>query len=57
MSQANLIGANLKNTILYNANLTDVELGGANVKNARFADNQGISKALKQDLIARGAIF
>ena len=57
LSQANLIGANLRNAILLSANLTDADLSGADVTKARFGYNQGISESLKQDLIARDAIF
>jgi uncharacterized protein YjbI with pentapeptide repeats len=50
--RANLSGANLNG-----ANLSEANLNGAIVKSARFGFNQGISSALRSDLIARGAIF
>nr|WP_268932474.1 pentapeptide repeat-containing protein [Sphaerospermopsis reniformis] len=52
LSRANLIGANLSL-----ADLSGADLSGAAVKNAIFGDNQGISPAMKRDLIERGAIF
>ncbi len=45
-------GANLSG-----ANLSGANLSGATVENAIFGDNQGISPAMKRDLIERGAIF
>jgi uncharacterized protein YjbI with pentapeptide repeats len=57
LANATLIGADLSRAKLTGANLTGANLHGANVKNARFKFNSGISEAMKQDLIARGAIF
>jgi uncharacterized protein YjbI with pentapeptide repeats/DNA-binding Xre family transcriptional regulator len=57
ISDANLSDANLSDADLSDANLGGTNLSDANVKNARFADNLGISESLKQDLKARGAIF
>ncbi|MCV3214453.1 pentapeptide repeat-containing protein [Plectonema radiosum NIES-515] len=54
---ANLMGANLIGANLSGANLSDVNLSDVNVKNARFGNNQGISEAIKRDLIQKGAIF
>jgi hypothetical protein len=54
---ANLIGSNLKDASLINANLIDADLSGANVEKARFGNNQGITKSMKDELIKRGAIF
>ena len=33
------------------------DLSGVNVNKAKFSYNQGISEAMKRDLIQRGAIF
>lgn len=54
--------ANLRSAILFDADLSYAflsytNLSGANVKNACFINSRGISKSLKQDLKARGAIF
>ena len=38
-------------------NLSDADLSGVNVSNARFRDNLGISESMKRDLIQRGAVF
>jgi uncharacterized protein YjbI with pentapeptide repeats len=57
LSNASLSGANLDKADLSGAKLTGANLQGANVKNAQFKFSSGISKAMKQDLIARGAIF
>ncbi|MGB3695170.1 MAG: pentapeptide repeat-containing protein [Spirulinaceae cyanobacterium] len=46
------MGANLTE-----ANLIGADLSGANVHEAKFGDNQGISETIKRDLIQRGAIF
>jgi Pentapeptide repeats (8 copies) len=54
---ANLTGAKLIGADLIGANLSDANLTGANVKYARFELAFGITQSLKQDLIARGAIF
>ena len=39
------------------ANLTGVSFNNTIVKDARFGADAGMSRALQQDLIARGAIF
>jgi uncharacterized protein YjbI with pentapeptide repeats len=58
-----LIGIKLNGADLSDANLSDADLSfadlrDANVKSARFSSSSlGISESLKQDLIARGAIF
>ena len=57
LSFANLSSANLSRANLSRADLSGTELNFANVKNARFEDNQGISSELKLYLIQRGAIF
>lgn len=57
LSDANLSGANLSNADLSGANLSDANLRGTIVTNAIFGSNQGISRKLKEDLIARGAKF
>ncbi len=62
LSGANLSGADLSRTnlsgaYLSRANLIDADLSDAEVKNARFGYNSGISESLKRNLIARGAIF
>ncbi|MFM6036224.1 MAG: pentapeptide repeat-containing protein [Sphaerospermopsis kisseleviana] len=54
---ADLSGANLSGANLSRANLSRANLSGATVENAIFGDNQGISPAMKRDLIERGAIF
>ena len=57
LTEADLSGSNLKQANLKQANLTGVSFNKAIVKNARFGSNTGMSRTLKQDLIARGAIF
>jgi uncharacterized protein YjbI with pentapeptide repeats len=62
LSGANLSGANLSKADLSGANLSGANLSEANlrgtiVKLARFGFNTGISILLRQNLIARGAIF
>jgi uncharacterized protein YjbI with pentapeptide repeats len=52
LSDSSLIGANL-----IGANLIGINLRDAKVKGAKFGNNLGISKSMKQDLISRGAIF
>ncbi|HBY78316.1 MAG TPA: low-complexity protein, partial [Cyanobacteria bacterium UBA11148] len=42
---------------LSGANLSEADLRGANVANAEFARNPGISREMKQVLRRRGAIF
>ena len=59
---ANLSGADLRDTDFRGANLRGVnlylaDLRGANVNGTLFKDNQGISSALRQQLIVLGAIF
>ena len=49
--------AELEETDLNGANLSGANLTGANVENALFGNNEGLTKSLKQDLIARGALF
>ncbi len=62
LSGANLRDANLRDTNLSRADLSRADLSGANlsgaqVRDARFESTSGITESLKQDLIARGAIF
>jgi uncharacterized protein YjbI with pentapeptide repeats len=62
LSYTQLIGANFTNANLCNADLGSADLDGANFSNAnvkgtKFGRNSGIYPTLKQDLIARGAIF
>lgn len=62
LSCANLIGTDFTNANLSNADLECTNLVGtvftnANVTNTRFFRQSGIHPTLKQDLIARGAIF
>ncbi len=57
LNSANLNGANLSYADLSGAYLKDINLSNANVKNTKFKSNSGISEIMKQDLIARGAIF
>jgi uncharacterized protein YjbI with pentapeptide repeats len=57
LSDANLSDASLIDANLIGANLIGVNLRDANVKGAKFGNNLGISKSMKQDLIERGAIF
>ncbi len=59
---ANLIDANLRHANLRYANLSraflfNADLSSADVRNTLFGSNSGISKSMKQDLIARKAIF
>lgn len=54
---ADLIDANLRDANLSFAKLKGANFNGADVQNTRFRNNSGISLSLKQDLIARGAIF
>jgi hypothetical protein len=57
LSAANLSSANLSDANLGSANLVDANLSSANVRHARFEFTSGVPESLKQDLIARGAIF
>jgi uncharacterized protein YjbI with pentapeptide repeats len=57
LSGADLSGANLSGANLSGTNLSGANLRGANVMNTRFGSNFGLFESLKQDLIARGAIF
>jgi uncharacterized protein YjbI with pentapeptide repeats len=57
LSGANLTGANLSGANLTGDNLSGANLTGANVREARFEFAYGIPELLKQELIARGAIF
>ena len=59
---ANLEGAKLQRAYLQEADLLGVNLEGAKLlgaylEGAKFGHNQGISEAMKADLIKRGAIF
>jgi Pentapeptide repeats (8 copies) len=54
---ANLIDANLSFANLIGANLDLANLSGTQVYKAKFGNNEGISESMRQDLIARGAIF
>ncbi len=54
---ANMSGANLSDANLSGANLSGTNLSGAYVNNTQFESNLGISELMRQDLIARGAIF
>ena len=54
---ANLFGANLSRARLNEADLFGADLSEVNVRYARFANNLGISEALKIELINKGAIF
>ncbi len=49
--QKDFSGENLR------TNLDKTDFREANVTNARFVGSLGISEALKQDIISRGAIF
>jgi uncharacterized protein YjbI with pentapeptide repeats len=51
-SHANLADADLSDTTLFGANFSD-----ADVTNTKFGNNRGMYLSLKQDLMARGAIF
>jgi Pentapeptide repeats (8 copies) len=62
LSGADLTGADLSETDLSGTNLRFAELSGArlssaNVLRAEFVSGSGISEAVKQDLIDRGAVF
>jgi uncharacterized protein YjbI with pentapeptide repeats len=57
LSRANLTGTDLSEANLIYTNLSGTKLNGTIVEMASFGFNQGISEELKQDLIARGAIF
>jgi Pentapeptide repeats (8 copies) len=62
LSGSNLHGANLREASLFLANLSLAnlslaDLNDANVDETQFGDNEGLSESMKQDLIARGAIF
>lgn len=67
LTESNLASANLQEADLRCSNLTDADLENANligavfyhaiVKGAKFKNNLGITESLKQDLIARKAIF
>jgi Pentapeptide repeats (8 copies) len=52
-----LVGANLNSADLRDTNLREANLSDADVENTKFGYNSGISESMKQDLIARGAIF
>ena len=52
-----LVGANLNGADLRDTNLREANLSDADVKNTKFGYNSGVSESMKQDLIARGAIF
>lgn len=57
LSGKDLSGVNLSSTNLVGANLSGTSLNNAKVQNAKFGYNQGISESMRQELIARGAIF
>jgi hypothetical protein len=58
LSGANLRGANLSSANLMDSNLSGVILSDTtNVYKAQFGHNEGISKSMRRDLMARGAIF
>jgi uncharacterized protein YjbI with pentapeptide repeats len=57
LSDADLSNADLTGAYLRGADLSNVDLKIANVVNATFGSNRGISESMRQDLIARGAIF
>lgn len=57
LEDANLSGTNLSGVDLRYANLSDANLSDARGEKAVFGNNLGISESLKQDLIAKGAIF
>jgi Pentapeptide repeats (8 copies) len=57
LSSANLSSANLSDANLILANFSNANLSGANVDKAQFRHNEGISESMRQDLMARGAIF
>jgi uncharacterized protein YjbI with pentapeptide repeats len=52
-----LRGARLVRVNLYEADLGEASLNDANVTEAIFGNNLGISKEMEVDLIRRGAIF
>jgi uncharacterized protein YjbI with pentapeptide repeats len=54
---ADLIGTSLSDADLRGAYLNDDNLSAGNVIHARFEFTSGVPESLKQDLIARGAIF
>lgn len=47
----------MRSAKLLSTNFVDADLSGANVQNALFGDNLGISEETKLDLMRRGAIF
>jgi uncharacterized protein YjbI with pentapeptide repeats len=53
---ADLSNANLTNTNLINANLIEKKLNAAQVENAQFGKNSGISEDAMYELKKRGAI-
>jgi hypothetical protein len=73
LNRAKLVGAKLRQVNLSNADLSDADLSGADlsganlsganlsdttkVDKAQFGYNLGISESMRQELIARGAIF
>jgi uncharacterized protein YjbI with pentapeptide repeats len=57
LNGANLSGADLNHLDLRSVELLGVNFSDANVENTRFGSNEGISLALKRDLMSRGAIF
>ena len=62
LSNADLSDADLTNANLSDADLTGTKLAGINfegaiLNNTKFGNNFGLSEAIKQDLIRRGAIF
>jgi uncharacterized protein YjbI with pentapeptide repeats len=57
LSSANLSSANLSSANLSRADLSRADLGDADVIYTRFESTSGIPESLKQNLIARGAIF
>jgi hypothetical protein len=57
LSEANFSNSSLRGANLKGANLKGANLRGADVRGAKFGDNLGISKSMKQDLIDRGASF
>ncbi len=57
LSETSLIDANLRDANLISANLSATNLIDAEVKNARFGNNLGLSDQMRHNLIERGAIF
>jgi Pentapeptide repeats (8 copies) len=57
LRDANLSCADLRDANLYGADLRDANLRGVKVDNANFGYGEGISKTMREDLRARGAIF